>query len=493
MGVDEIVGVRDEASPEVARRVLAWLGSAGAEELTEAESLDLIALMESVKGAAAAVQARVTDRFVTGRDAETARALAHEEIDPAHAKRARAGTRCEVALARRCSPALADRHVGLAIALSSEMHHTMAALQRGEVSEWRATLMVRETACLSAADRTEVDRRVGPDLPQLGDRAIIRAAQRVAVELDQESVVARRARAAASRRVSVRPAADGMAYLSVLGPLAEVVGAYAAMTAAERSRWATTGDPRIDALRAGDTRGVGEWMADTALARLSGREEGQVQPVEINLVMTPGALLPELATGSGSDARVEIPGWGTAPAEDIRTQIRRLIVEAGDEGGLAAGVWLRRLFTSPDERDLVSMDSSRRRFGGALRTFVQLRDPTCRFPWCDAPTRDIDHITRHADGGATSGTNGMGLCHRHNQIKELPGWRVTVEVAGHGPPGDRSDRSDLGHRTHAVAISTPAGRLAFAAAPPILGIGTTWHPPLSPAEQYYQTLLAAAA
>lgn len=493
MAVDLVSGVQGETSAGIARCILDWLGSAGSESLTDAESLDLITLMESVKGAAAAVQVRVTAQVVGRRDADSAQARARGEISAADEKRCRAGTRAEIALARRCSPTLADRHVGLAVALDAEMPHTLHALSRGEISEWRATLMVRETACLSADDRREVDRRIGPDLPRLGDRAIVRAAQLIAVERDQESIVERRRRAAASRRVSVRPAADGMAYLSVLGPLTEIVGAYAALTVAERSRWAMTGDPRVDQLRTQDRRGVGEWMADTALERLSGRGEGEVQPVEINLVMTPGALLPSLATGDGADSRVEIPGWGTAPAGDVRAHLARLLADTGraeNGGSRAAGVWLRRLFTSPDGRDLVSMDSSRRRFDGALRTFLALRDPTCRFPWCDAPSRDIDHVARHADGGATSADNGMGLCHRHNQVKELPGWRVTVEAAGAGPPNGSIDR---GRWTHAVSIRTPGGRFAWATAPPILGIGTKQDPPMSPGEQYYYDLVVAAA
>ena len=33
------------------------------------------------------------------------------------------------------------------------MPHTLAALERGALSEWRATLIVRESACLDVEDR----------------------------------------------------------------------------------------------------------------------------------------------------------------------------------------------------------------------------------------------------------------------------------------------------------------------------------------------------
>lgn len=47
------------------------------------------------------------------------------------------------------------------------MPHTLAALTRGEISEWRATLVVRETATLSHADRAQVDRELDGHLVDL--------------------------------------------------------------------------------------------------------------------------------------------------------------------------------------------------------------------------------------------------------------------------------------------------------------------------------------
>ena len=93
-------------------------------------------------------------------------------------------------------------------------------------------------------------------------------------------------------------------------------------------------------------------------------------------------------------------------------------------------MWLRRLFTDPTGRDLVALDSQRRRFQGGLRKFLELRDPTCRVPWCDAPAIEADHVHAVHDGGATTGANAGGLCKRHNQIKEEVGWYFTVHSTG---------------------------------------------------------------
>ena len=84
-----------------------------------------------------------------------------------------------------------------------------------------------------------------------------------------------------------------MAFLTVLGPLKDVVGAYAAVQA--RARGVVGGQCPDEGPQG---RGVGAVAADTALRLLSGRVVGQPQPVEVHLVMTDRALL-----GTGNDDR----------------------------------------------------------------------------------------------------------------------------------------------------------------------------------------------
>jgi hypothetical protein len=77
------------------------------------------------------------------------------------------GVAAQIALARRESPARGGRLLGLAKALVTEMPHTLTALRTGQINEWRATLLVKETACLSAADRCAVDEELAPDIGTL--------------------------------------------------------------------------------------------------------------------------------------------------------------------------------------------------------------------------------------------------------------------------------------------------------------------------------------
>lgn len=459
--------------PETLTVLRDCISASSVEGLTESELLAVVSTLEATKGAAAALQARATAHFVAERDADARDDASRGDISRREASCRRNGVRAEVGLARRCSPWQADRHVGLATALTGEMPCTLAALTSGEISEWRATILVRETACLSAQDRMEVDRRLAEEMTRLADRELTAAARRAVIDLDQAAIVRRRRQAAASRRVSVRPAPDGMAYLSILGSLVDVVGAHAALTAAEKARFVATGDPEVDAVRASDDRGRGAWMADTALERLSGRAEGESQSVEVSLVMSEGAVVP---TEDDTD-EAEVSGWGPVPGEMAREHLLRLV----DEG---TQIWLRRLWMAPGGRDLVGMDSRRRLFGGGLRRLVELRDQGCRVPWCDAPVRQIDHAVPFARGGGTSAANGMGQCQRHNLAKETPGWSVEVTATGLDPGGG----------AHEARLTTPTGRTYETAAPPILGRGRTSRAarPRSKLERHYEHLARAA-
>jgi hypothetical protein len=146
-----------------AGRVLAAV-TAGLAGLAEAAStpegqLALISELEELKAAACAAQAVVTARFAAVRRAEQpARAPGHGQVDVIGRSIA-----AELGLARRVSPHQAARLVGLARVLVEELPHTLAALQAGVLTAWRATLIARETATLSRAHRADVDAQLCAD------------------------------------------------------------------------------------------------------------------------------------------------------------------------------------------------------------------------------------------------------------------------------------------------------------------------------------------
>jgi hypothetical protein len=191
----------------------------------EAAYIEQIAWLERVKSAAAAGQARAAAALDEKRRADEV------ATGVPKAKQGR-GVAGEVALARRDSPARGGRHLGFAKALVHEMPYTLAALQSGALSEWRATLIVRESACLDVEDRRTLDAELCADVSTLegmGDARITAAAKEIACRLDAQAVVDRAAKAEADRTVTIRPAPDCMTYVTALLPVAQGVGVYAAL------------------------------------------------------------------------------------------------------------------------------------------------------------------------------------------------------------------------------------------------------------------------
>jgi len=431
-----------------------WLASVDVASLSDRERVDLVAELERSKGAASAAQARLVHSVRRSREVAAPQDVARS-------------VGSEVALARRESPSCGDRFLRVSTALLEQMPETLRALGAGVCSEAHAVRLVEATSCLSPADRSLVDARVGPLLGRLGVSAADRADRRVAAELDAAAVVARMEAAVRSRRVTMRAAADGMAYLTVLGPMTEVAGAHAALNA--RARTVTAGhapeEPHLG-------RGVGAVAADTALRLLSGRERGEVQPVELHLVMTDRALLGTGDPGRSEWEPVRIPGLGSLPAPVARWWLRDQLDDT-DPDARAAQVWMRRLYTSPDGRDLVSMDSRRRVFSGMLRRMLVLRDDLCTTPYCGAAIAHADHATPARKGGATSYVEGNGKCARCNHTKEAPGWRTEV-VVGRAPKGldERESRdatrAGVATRTQLMTrpqVATRTGSTTAAAAP----------------------------
>ena len=538
---------------------LAWVD----EKVTDADRIDQLAALEALKAAAAAAQVRVTVGFVASQEQVAQGWREHAEAcsqagdfdgwrqardqacrasldEPGQTRdgdtgqsdssgtgrggRSRKrpvvanGIAAQVALARAESPHRGGQHVTLALTLHRHRPHVMAWLAAGVLSEWRATLIVRECAVLAPELQEALDAELADTLAEgigrLGDRQLTGHVKAIAYRLDPASVMKRAAHAESDRRVSLRPAPDTMAYLTALLPVAQAVAAHAALTqAADTAR------------AAGDERGKGQVMADTLIERLTGHTCAEDVGVEVQVVITDGALFGD------DDTPAQVPGYGTVPAGWVRnlltphdhdtddtnhtndtnhtddtddtdetgrdgstpdperattgsdrcdrtggasaatgrpTRTRTGSALRASEKGLRehARVWLRRLYTHPTTGQLIAMDSTRRVFDAGLRKYLLARDAgTCRTPWCDAPIRHLDHIHDHAHGGPTTATNGQGLCVRCNHTKQLPGFTAhTIEPESRQPGAP-----------HTVDLTTPTGHTYRSTAPPLIP-GTALRP-----------------
>ncbi len=150
--------------------------------------------------------------------------------------------------------------------------------------------------------------------------------------------------------------------------------------------------------KSGTVRTVGQRRAD-ALVEMAQRSRtskpGGLRPRPLITVLvgeTSFTHLCELAEGT-----VIAPG-----------QVVPLLSEADIE---------RIVFDGPDR---VMAVSRRRRFTGALRRAIEVRDRHCQHPsGCDEPAEncDVDHRRPYADGGETSQENGEIECRPHNRDK----------------------------------------------------------------------------
>lgn len=409
-----------------------------------AACVDLIRSLEQLTGTIAAVQAEASVALTALRRREDA-------ASGVPAARQGRGAVAEIALARRESPHRASSLVGMARALVEELPHTMARLRDGDLSPWRVTLVVRESACLDPEDRAEVDRRLCADpatLMGLGTRQVAGAAARLAVSLDPAAVTRRARRAETERSVSLRPAPDTMTYLTGLLPVAQGVAAFAALTR------------EADALvAAGDPRGRGQLMADLLVTRVTGQPlgggrgtDGSAPRVSVGVNVTISDL--SLFGAGHEPATVHAPqGVRGVPPVLVPAELARHLVASSVGAGLAT--WIRRLYADP-AGELVALSTRQRCHTDGLADFLDLRDQgICRTPWCDAPIRHHDHVRPFAEGGATTAENGQGLCQACNHAKQSPCWSQQADR----PTGGR----------HVVHTITPTGHSAESRAPALPG------------------------
>lgn len=398
-----------------------------------ADPVDLLAgveALERVKSAAAAAEVALAAGF--------AEASCREQVVGSAHPRRRTPPRAvslgaEVGAVTSASPWAGEQRVLLSRRLRDDLPRTLAALARGDLTEGRAFAVAREVSHLRPDQRRQVDDDLAPRLPGLGDARLRQAVRRSCLTVAADAEAGRHRRARADRRVTSRRLDDGTGQLVATLPLEDLAAVRAVLDGATAT-----------ARAAGDDRTGGQVRADTLVARVTGRDPAtDTTPVRVELVIGIESLV-----GDGTEPGLVL-GEGFLPAALCTDLVRR--------ASAAAKASLRRLFASPVDRALVAMESTSRRFDGALAELLDLRDQgICRTPWCDAAVRHHDHVVPASHGGATRAANGQGLCERCNYLKESPGW---ASWTSH-PPGPEP---------HQVDTVTEHLRFTRSTAPPLPG------------------------
>lgn len=389
-----------------------------------------ISALERAKSAICAAQAK--EAYGLEQDI-----IARHEDEGIYKENPNRGAGAEVALARKAAQRLGSGFISYSKSMIEHMPYTYNALERGELNEDRAMLLVRETNQLDPGVREIIDREIAGErgaLEGVGDKQLLARAKKEVLAFDNSKDMNNHADAMNKRRISVTPTPDGMMRVSGLLPVVQGVAFQEALIK-EAARLRSTNDERTDA----------QVMADTVVERVTGQELASRPPLMIHVVMTDRSLL----AGDGEPAFIK--GYGTVSAEYSRWLIAG--DRTGRDGENEAEAWVRRLYTAPVSGQLVAMESEARILPQKLKDLISVRDQFCRTPYCDAPIRHYDHVYQVARGGKTTEVNGDGRCVRCNHTKETSGWEEFVIL---GP-------------RHTILIKTPSGQMYRAMAPPLPG------------------------
>jgi Domain of unknown function (DUF222) len=409
---------------EVVRELVAELRP-GTDACTPAERIDRIAAMDC---GVAMLQAALSVEVAAFADQRRREDIA----DGVASESAGRGAAIEIAMARRVSKATVDHHLAFAQPLIAEHPRLLEACLDGRVSQPAAKHIVKACEALDSDQRRAIDADLAALATERTPGQLMKDAARRVASIDPSAADRRARKARADKNVRAIVNGDGTGTLIANLPVEQALACWQTLDHEARAR-------RSD----GDQRSIRELMCDLFVERLTGQSDATDLRLEVGVVVAASSLLgaddqPARLTGhNGGD-------HGVLPAALAR------------ELATSDSAWWRRLVCDPVDGRLLSMDPSKRRFEGSLRRFMLYRDATSRRPFSDTAIHEIDHISRHVDGGPTVPSNGQGLGKSDHPIRDLPGWKVEA-IDGDAANG--------------VRWTTPTGHSYTSRPPPILGVG----------------------
>ena len=294
-------------------------------------------------------------------------------------------------------------------ALVNDFPQSLEALNSGTINYQHAQVIIRESTGVQADERAGYEEsllKVAPDLtrPQLAVRA-----RRLREKMCPGAAAERRTKAEADRAVWLEPAPDGMAYLGAFLGAENAVAMFDRLTRAARA-----------AQGPNEARTLAQLRAD-ALAGLVIQDNPSLQEDGILSGIRPQVLVtvPVLSLLGESGTPGDLEGYGPIPASIAR----KLAANAPS---------LLRLLTDPVDSAVLDVGRRRYRVPKDLKTYLRVRDKTCRYPGCNrsAATADLDHTIPWEHGGSTRHGNLACLCPKHHRMKHEAGWSVRQHPGG---------------------------------------------------------------
>ncbi|AMO59669.1 protein of uncharacterised function DUF222 [Mycolicibacterium phlei] len=346
----------------------------------------------------------------------------------------------EVGAAHNISHARAHSLVHTAVDLHRRLPQVMAAMRRGAI-DYRivATINTRtqnvDDHYLELLDHALAAR--AEKWMKLSDKQLIDRIDMIVADLDPQAVRVPR-HVDDNRHLHVEPANEpGIALISGAVHATDGAALHAALDALADTVCAH--DPRTKAQRRADA--LGPLARGQATLRCEcRRHDCPATAAKAAAGAAVISVLAEQATLDGTSNKPGyLPGFGVLPAESVRQLAEHAVCKP---------------LTTPDTKPEKNYRPST-----ALRTYVQWRDLTCRWPGCDKPAQgcDIDHTTPWP-AGPTHPSNTKPYCRTHHIVKTFLTGRGGWSERQH-PDGTLELRAPTGH----LYIHQPHGAAMFPA------------------------------
>jgi hypothetical protein len=235
-----------------------------------------------------------------------------------------------------------------------------------------------------------------------------------------------------NRDVTLTPARDGMAWLAAYLPAVTAHAAYNRLTDIATATSGPTEPRTLTQLRA-DT------LTTLLITGTADQPDTTTKPDPTSTGTT--STDPDIASGRASLGRgirarvlITVPALTLLGHDDEPATLEGYgPIDLGTAYYLAARApGFIRILTHPETGAVLSVGRDRYSIPPDLRTWLRLRDQTCRHPGCHTPAQrcDIDHTTAWQHHGETTWNNLAHLCPKHHDLKHHTNWHVTQDRHG---------------------------------------------------------------
>ena len=311
----------------------------------------------------------------------------------------------ELACALRIPERSAQSLVAESVALM-KLPETFTALGAGTITWRHARAIVDHVSSLPADAWSAFETAAIPFAQTLTVAQFDRRARVLRERLCPASIDTRFRDAAADRTLTLEPARDCLAVLSAYLPAAIAQGVYNRVTDMALAHRSPSTERTLAQLRA-------DFFAELLLeGRLGSGRDGGIRP---RVLVT----VPVLTLLGTSDEPAVLEGYGPIDRETA-------LALAGSAPSFT------RLLTHPETGAVLSVGRDRYAVPADLRTWLRVRDGTCRFPGCSRAARlcELDHTRDWQHGGETAHRNLAHLCAAHHHLKHQTQWRVEQVEGG---------------------------------------------------------------